>query len=106
MPLLSFALSVMVFAYTGLLGVYFTAIFTERGNETSVALALVAGFLTTLLMQAYVWDSVTGMINTNWVGVRLAFPYQLCVGTFVSLIVCLSGKKQPQEANKLQTVSQ
>ncbi|WP_373949854.1 sodium:solute symporter [Vibrio pomeroyi] len=106
MPLLSFALSVMVFAYTGLLGVYFTAIFTERGNETSVALALVAGFLTTLLMQAYVWDSVMGMINTNWVGIRLAFPYQLCAGTFVSLIVCLSGKKQPQEANKLQTVSQ
>ncbi|MFA0688427.1 sodium:solute symporter, partial [Vibrio sp. 10N.222.49.A10] len=78
--------------------------FTERGNETSVALALIAGFFTTLLMQAYVWDSVMGVINADWVGVRLAFPYQLCIGTLVSLVVCLAGKKQTQEVNKLQTV--
>ncbi|GAM67890.1 hypothetical protein JCM19236_4816 [Vibrio sp. JCM 19236] len=63
MPLLSFALSVMVFAYTGLLGVYFTAIFTDRGSESSVLMALIAGFLTTLLLQAYVWDVVMGVIN-------------------------------------------
>ncbi|GAM77134.1 hypothetical protein JCM19241_6030 [Vibrio ishigakensis] len=36
------------------------------------------------------------------VGVRLAFPYQLCIGTFVSLGVCLMGKKQTQEQSKLQ----
>ncbi|GAM62781.1 hypothetical protein JCM19232_1938 [Vibrio ishigakensis] len=53
----------MVFAYTGLLGVYFTAIFTDRGSEWSVLMALIAGFLTTLLLQAYVWDVVMGVIN-------------------------------------------
>ena len=53
-------LSVMVFAYTGLLGVYFTALFTDRGSERSVAMALVASFLTTLLLQAYVWDKRSG----------------------------------------------
>lgn len=102
MPLLSFALSVMVFAYTGLLGVYFTAIFTNRGSESSVAMALVSGFLTTLLLQAYIWDSVMGVINPDWIGVRLAFPYQLCIGTAVSTIVCLMGKAQNQEQNQLQ----
>ncbi len=33
MPLLKFALSVMVFSYSGLLGVYFTTLFTKRGSE-------------------------------------------------------------------------
>jgi len=47
---------------------------------------------------------VMGVINADWVGVRLAFPYQLCIGTLVSLVVCLAGKKQTQEVNKLQTV--
>ena len=36
LPLLDFVLSVMVFAYSGLLGVYFTAIFTNRGSTVSV----------------------------------------------------------------------
>ncbi|PSW16924.1 sodium:solute symporter [Photobacterium sanctipauli] len=103
MPLLAFALSVMVFAYTGLLGVYFTAIFTNRGGERSVAMALIAGFLTTLLLQAYVWDSVMTVVYPDWVGVRLAFPYQLCVGTFVSLCVCLMGSSQKQEQDQLQS---
>ena len=101
MPLLAFALSVMVFAYTGLLGVYFTALFTDRGSERSVAMALVAGFLTTLLLQAYVWDNTLGLINPDWAGLSLAFPYQLCIGTLVSFGVCLCGKAQPQE--QLQT---
>ncbi|MHC6526453.1 sodium:solute symporter [Vibrio proteolyticus] len=102
MPLLSFALSVMVFAYTGLLGVYFTALFTQRGNQASVGWALLAGFTTTLLLQAYVWDSVMTIVYPQWVGIRLAFPYQLCVGTLVSLLVCLSGKAQPQEHSQMQ----
>ena len=54
MPLLSFALSVMVFAYSGLLGVFFNALFTQRGNATSALLALLVGFLTTLFFQPYI----------------------------------------------------
>ncbi|MDA9557516.1 sodium:solute symporter [Vibrio sp.] len=100
-PLLNFALSVMVFAYTGLLGVYFTAIFTERGSEQSVLAALIAGFLTTLLLQAYVWDVVMNIINSDWVGIRLAFPYQLCIGTAVSLFVCLLGNSPKSAESKL-----
>lgn len=91
MSLLSFALSVMVFAYTGLLGVYFTAIFTRRGSEASVLVALIAGFLTTLLLQPYVWDSVMNSVHPEWAGHYLAFPYQLCVGTLVAFVICIAG---------------
>ena len=33
LPLLEFVLGVMAFAYSGLLGVYFTALFTKRGSS-------------------------------------------------------------------------
>jgi Na+/proline symporter len=91
MPLLSFALSVMVFAYSGLLGVYFNALFTQRGNATSAALALVVGFLTTLFFQPYIQD-------TLGTGIDLAFPYQLCVGSFLAFVICFLGR--PAESSE------
>jgi solute:Na+ symporter, SSS family len=44
LPLLDFVLGVMAFAYSGLLGVYATALFTKRGSSLSVIAALIAGF--------------------------------------------------------------
>ncbi len=88
MPLLAFALSVMVFSYSGLLGVYFTALFSRRGNGQSVALALAAGFLTTVAMQPYVQELVSG---GRW-RFDLAFSYQLCIGAAVSFILCWAGR--------------
>ncbi len=76
MPLLEFALQVMVFAYAGLLGVYFVAVFTGRGNSNSLIAALIAGFVTVLLMQPWLIGQ-TG----------LSFPYQLCIGTLVAALV-------------------
>ena len=76
MPLLEFALQVMVFAYAGLLGVYFVAVFTRRGNSVSVIAGLAAGFVTVLLLQPFVLGP-TG----------LAFPYQLCIGTLMSALI-------------------
>src|SRR5690606_31569250 len=55
-PLLDFALGVMTFAYSGLLGVYFTLLFTQRGSAASVIAALVAGFVAVGLLQPYVVD--------------------------------------------------
>lgn len=92
MPLLNFALSVMVFSYTGLLGVYFTAVFTRRGSEASVLAALITGFVVTLCLQPYVWDALMQLINPAWVGKHLAFPYQLVVGTAIAFAVCQMGK--------------
>lgn len=89
-PLLDFALGVMSFAYSGLLGVYFTLLFTRRGSTASVIAALVVGFLAILLMQPYVVDLLG--LPAAWKG--LAFPYQLCIGTAFAFATCLLGNRK------------
>ena len=88
-PLLAFALSVMLFSYSGLLGVYFTALFTKRGSEHSVTAALITGFVITLLFQPY--------IQTLYLPAPLvfdlAFTWKLCIATFISTLVCLLGTR-------------
>ncbi len=84
LPLLSFALGVMAFAYTGLLGVFAAAIFTKRGNATTVPLSLMAGFMTVLLLQPYVLGAVLDF--------KLGFAWQILGGTLVSFAVMMSGK--------------
>lgn len=76
MPLLEFALQVMVFAYAGLLGVYIVAVFTRRGTSASVIAGLIAGFVTVLALQPFMFG-----------GIGIAFPYQLCIGALVATIV-------------------
>lgn len=95
LPLITFALSVMVFAYSGLLGVFFTVLFTRRGNATSVGMALLAGFLVTLAQQPW----MIAMVSGDESAVSVAFPWQLCLGTLVSFAVCCLGKPaaEPQE---------
>lgn len=82
MPLLQFALSVMVFSYSGLLGVFFTALFTQRGSNKSVSWALLVGFAVPLLCQPYCLD------------LGLGFTWQLCLGTLCATLVCMLGKSQ------------
>lgn len=82
LPLLSFALGVMAFAYTGLLGVYGAAIFTRRGNARTVPLALIGGFVTVLLLQPYV------------LGIKLGFAWQIVIGTAVAFGVMMVGSSQ------------
>ena len=84
-PLLEFALQVMVFAYAGLLGVYFTALFSRRGNTNSVIAALVAGFVTVACCQPY----LVALLGLPAQLGQLAFPWQLCIGTAVATLVCL-----------------
>jgi Na+/proline symporter len=88
MPLLEFALSVMTFAYAGLLGVYFTALMTRRGSGASAIAALVVGFLTVLLLQPYVIDlaGLPAGLKT------LSFPWQLCIGAILAALTCLAGR--------------
>lgn len=74
-PLISFALGVMAFAYSGLLGVFISAIFTSRGNSNLVPFALVGGFLTVLSMQSYTF------------GLDVGFAWQILLGTLVSFLV-------------------
>ena len=88
MPLLEFALSVMVFAYSGLLGVFFTAVFTTRGSSNSVVAALIVGFVVTIAQQSYVVD----LLGLPEVLKRTAFTWQLCIGAGIAFAVCLLGR--------------
>lgn len=54
--LLTFALSVMTFAYAGLIPVFLTALLTRRGSTESVIATLITGFVIVLAMQSIVWD--------------------------------------------------
>ncbi len=84
LPLLSFALGVMAFAYTGLLGVFGAAIFTKRGNAVTVPLALLGGFMTVFLLQPYVLGTVLDF--------KLGFAWQILAGTMVAFVVMMMGK--------------
>ncbi len=89
-PLLEFALGVMTFAYSGLLGVYFTILFTRRGSTRSVIAALATGFAAIALQQHYVVDLLG--LPAAWKS--LAFPFQLCIGTAVAFATCLLGNQR------------
>jgi solute:Na+ symporter, SSS family len=95
MPLLDFVLSIMTFAYAGLLGVYFTAIFTTRGSNTSVVLSLATGFIAILIMQKYFVD----LLGLPEVFKSLAFPWQLCLATALSFTICVMGNKSKSFQN-------
>lgn len=86
LSLISFALGVMAFAYTGLLGVFFSVIFTSRGNSKTVLWALIGGFVTVLSLQPYSF------------GISIGFSWQIVIGTIVSFIIMQTGKD-----NKLLT---
>lgn len=53
--LLTFALSVMTFAYAGLIPVFLTALLTKRGSTAGVIATLATGFTLVLAMQPILW---------------------------------------------------
>jgi SSS family transporter len=83
LSLIGFALGVMAFAYTGLLGVYFSAIFTKRGNAQRVPYALACGFISVLALQPYTF------------GIEIGFSWQMIIGTTASFLVMQSGEGNP-----------
>ncbi len=87
-PLLDFALGVMVFAYAGLLGVYGAALFTTRGDERSVRLALIVGFVSVFLLQPYITKPLFGF-DVN-------FAMQIIIGTIISFGVMMMGKNRKE----------
>ncbi|MCC7409932.1 MAG: sodium:solute symporter [Phycisphaeraceae bacterium] len=92
--LINFALEVMNFAYSGLLGVFLTAMFTRRGSETSVIAALVTGFVVVLLMQQGIWEH---WAPWGWHTVKVAFPWKMVAGTAAATLVCCLGRGRTAE---------
>jgi Na+/proline symporter len=82
LSLIGFALGVMSFAYAGLLGVYFAAIFTDRGSQRTVLPALLGGFFTVLALQPYIF------------GLHIGFAWQLLIATAVSFLIMMLGKTE------------
>ena len=88
--ILQFALGVMAFAYSGMLGVFLTAIFTRRGNTASVLSALVVGILTTAMLQKSIYP-----VWTRWLTGKpgaLAEFWWLPIGATLSFLVCVMGR--------------
>lgn len=97
--LLPFAIGVMLYAYTGLLGVFLTALFTRRGNGRSVAAALVTGAVVVLLA-----ERAPGWIRllADDAGMMAGFPtlslgWKMLIGTVAAFLVCIAGQP-PKEA--------
>lgn len=88
--ILSFALGIMAFAYSGMLGVFLTALFTRRGNAFTVLAALVLGIIVTALLQKSVYPV--------WMGWFMNKPpllgdfWWLPIGATLSFLVCVSGR--------------
>jgi len=75
LSLVGFALGVMAFAYAGLLGLFFSAIFTSRGSAKTVPFALIGGFISILALQPYTF------------GIHIGFAWQMVLGTLISFLI-------------------
>jgi solute:Na+ symporter, SSS family len=89
--LLDFALGVMMFAYTGMLAVFLTALLTRRGNTVSVMAALITGVIVVTLLQDEIFGRFTGR--------RIPSFWWMPIGTAVAFVVCVLGKPQIRPIN-------
>jgi Na+/proline symporter len=87
--LIDFALGVMAFAYTGMLGVFLTALLTNRGNTRSVVAALITGVLVVTALQPAVLSRWSAMLIGH--SLQLASTWWMPVGTILSFLVCVLG---------------
>lgn len=96
--LIGFVLSVMNFAYAGLLGIFLTALLTNRGTQRSTLLGLATGFVVVMLLQPAVWKWWTAL--TPWTlqhlgTIKLAFPWQLVLGAGLATLVAAFPRSVP-----------
>lgn len=93
--LIQFALGVMSFAYSGMLGVFLTALFTRRrGSTASILAALATGVAVTALLQKGVlawWSSA--LLGAP---LRIGFLWWIPIGATASCLVCLIGRDRPR----------
>ena len=83
--LIPFALGVMMFAYSGLVAVFFTALFTKRGSTVSVMAAFFIGAATVLLLNWQPWTAI------GWAELDVAFTWKMFIATGLAFTVCVLG---------------
>ena len=88
--IIGFVLGVMNFAYAGLLGVFFVALFSTRGTTASVVAALItgAGVVAVLRPEIWFWWTSQAGLDAQWTTFRLAWPWQLVAGTAAATVIC------------------
>ena len=99
--LLIFALTVMTFAYAGLIGVFFSVLLTRRGNTASAIAALVAGFIAVLIMQPFFWSAIGMTVEPESTLDRftsIAFAWKLTLASGLSFVVCQLGSRPTTDA--------
>ena len=102
--LIDFALGVMAFAFTGMLGVFLTALLTNRGNAASVLAALATGVATVMLLQPKIMGTWTMLLfGTSH---TLASTWWMPIGTIISFIVCVIGSPRRVSALAADTQPQ
>ena len=98
--LLTFALTVMTYAYAGLIGVFLTALLTKRGNTASAVAALIVGFIAIAVMQPMFWNLAFDLgefreghpIGNALLSVlELAFVWKLTIASAISFGLCCAG---------------
>ncbi|MBL8764425.1 MAG: sodium:solute symporter [Phycisphaerae bacterium] len=92
--LIEFALGVMTYAYSGLLGVFLTALVTRRGSSASVAAALIAGATITTSLQPWAWDRWAGALWPAARGWAPASPWQMLLATAAAFVVCAAAPRR------------
>jgi len=94
--LIDFALGVLSFAFTGMLGVFLTALLTRRGNTASVIGALVVGVVSVALMQPPVLARWSNLLFAH--PLKLASTWWTPIGTVISFAVCVCGSRSMSRA--------
>ncbi len=92
--LITFAMGVMLYAYSGLMAVFITAVMTRRGSPLSVSAALITGAVAVGLMQ-YGPLAYQSFVGEPWPLPRLSLGWRMLFGTLAALCVCLVGKRRP-----------
>ncbi len=101
--LIDFALSIMTFAYAGLLAVFFCALFTNRGSTFSAITALLVGFITILAQQPILYTTIAPTFalhpSPNLIDTLTAhaFPWKLTIATVLATITCLTGTRNKSQ---------
>ena len=88
--LIDLALGVMIYAYSGLLGVFSAALLTKRGNAASAVTALVVGFV------------VTWALGQGWIADKpVSGGWRMLFATCAAFLTCICvPSKQASDANE------
>lgn len=87
--IISFALGIMVYAYAGLIGVFFAAIIFRRLHPIAPLIAMPAGLLIVVLFTVLESQKI----------ISIAWPWHLVGGSLVSLAIASLGAKRRPDAD-------